>query len=185
MQRVRELMTHEHLETCQPSLSNAFRFSWDGKIAVSFNSSSTMVLTNPPLPLPPPPLSSVLLIAVVILSQVHYLLLFQIILHITIRWQRNGHRLEATYDCSPHWSATTQSIPYILDDFFIVGGATMATAATTASLGKIHLIVGSTLFQTTFGISRPCPWPYEKILVQSFSMPSFWCYFCRLLLSFF
>ena len=59
--------------------------------------------------------------------------------------------IEATYDCFPPLVSNNSNYP-ILDDLFIVGGATMATAATTASLGKIHLIVGSTLFQTTFGI---------------------------------
>ena len=62
-----------------------------------------------------------------------------------------GIGFEATYDCFPPLVSNNSNYP-ILDDFFIIGGATMATAATTASLGNIHLLAHP--LHITFGITR-------------------------------
>ena len=61
-----------------------------------------------------------------------------IIIHTTRLWQRHGHGLlrQLDSDCS-----TSQQLHLgNASDFFIVGGSTVATAATIASPGNIHLL---------------------------------------------
>ena len=110
-----------------------------------FDSSSNMVLTDPPLPLPP--LSPVLLIAFVHLVTALICSFSKSSFTLLPCGNATNIGIEATYDCFPPLVSNNSNYP-ILDVLFIVGGATMATATSTASLGKIHLLVGSTLFQT-------------------------------------
>ena len=152
--------------TCQQSLKNDFRFSWEGRLESSFHSSSAVALTNPPLP--PTQLSSVLLIAVSPCHRCIHLFRFQIILHLLAFGNAQLMIAPPTGLQNLNYSA--------FDDIFIIGGAMQLPqhhlVTTTRSLALYPL-------HTTFGISRPCPWQYKRIwFVVVFLEGTYIIHFC-------